>query len=238
MLNSISPIFSLLQRLSVCRVTYLLPRGTFSKESGGAEAVARFGGRRVSAGPRAYEKIASAGLSNIDIVDIAGPHLRALADDIGEIVHLARRDGFNVVYLLRATSSRPGRMAELGSRVGVPCPLHCTSMGKIFLAHMNDADALAFLTEPHEAYTQRTMCDARALKAEMHRVKAQGYALNLEEFEEGVSSIAVPLHTAAGEVNAGINFSMPSVRLSREKVPTFLKKLLQTAKLIEADLHC
>jgi hypothetical protein len=31
---------------------------------------------------------------------------------------------------------------------------------------------------------------------------------------------------------------MPSVRLSREKVPTFLKKLLQTAKLIEADLHC
>ena len=181
-------------------------------------------------------RLAASGLSQVDLVSVAAPHLQALADDTGEICHLGTRDGFSVIYLHRAKSQNLVRMLDLNSLVGARSPLHCTSMGKIALAYMTDEEFEDFLVIPLEAYTAKTICDPDALKAERLRVREQGFALNLGEFEEGVHSVAVPLRTMTGAVRHGINFAMPSVRMLKSSIPTLVEHLQRTAAAIEKDI--
>ncbi|MDG4674823.1 IclR family transcriptional regulator [Shinella sp. 838] len=181
-------------------------------------------------------RLAAVGLSQVDLVAVAAPHLQALSDDTGEICHLGRRDGFSVVYLHRAKSQHLVRMLDLNSLVGARSPLHCTSMGKIALAHMTDEEFEDFLVMPREAYTERTITDPAALQAERERVREQGYALNLGEYEEGVHSVAVPLRTSSGSVRHGINFAMPSVRMPKASIPNLVERLQKTSAAIEKDI--
>jgi DNA-binding IclR family transcriptional regulator len=181
-------------------------------------------------------RLAAVGLSQVDIVSVAAPHLQSLADETGEICHLGRRDGYGIVYLHRAKSQHLVRMLDLNSLVGARSPLHCTSMGKVILAHMSDEEFEDFLALPREAYTKQTISDATALQEERVRILRDGYALNLGEYEEGVHSVAVPLRTSTGPARHGINFAMPSVRMPKSSIPNLVESLRKTAAAIEKDI--
>jgi len=73
------------------------------------------------------------------------------------------------------------------------------------------------------------------LEAERVKVQEQGYGLNIGEFEEGVSSIAVPLRLFDGPVTLGINFAMPSIRMPKEVIPSLVEKITMTAIEIRKD---
>lgn len=184
----------------------------------------------------AFLRLASAISSGVDVVATATRHLQELSDATGEITHLGRRDGYSTVYLHRAKSQTANRMLDLNSLLGAHSPLHCTSMGKIFLSHMSDEDFETFITQPLQRFTDATICDADALREERLEVLRQGYALNIGEYESGVSSVAVPLRTSTGPVTMGVNFAMPSVRLRQEEIPQFVRRLQETAKAIEREL--
>ncbi|SED50551.1 IclR family transcriptional regulator [Rhodobacter sp. 24-YEA-8] len=175
-------------------------------------------------------------LAGLDIVELARPHLQALTDEVGEVTHLGRREGFYAFYLLRASSRRVSHMLNLHSRVGAPSPLHCTSMGKIFMAHLSDEDFSAFLKEPRECFTERTITDPVALEAERSQILREECSFNIGEFEEGVSSIGVPLYSGGGTLVAAINFAIPSVRMPEESIPRLLGRLRETAALITRGL--
>ena len=184
----------------------------------------------------AFLRLASASFSHVDVVATAARHLQELSDATGEITHLGRRDGYSTVYLHRAKSQSANRMLDLNSLLGAHSPLHCTSMGKIFLAHMSEEDFDTFTKQPLQRFTDATICDARALHEERLKVLRQGYALNIGEYESGVSSVAVALKTTAGPVTMGINFAMPSVRLPQAEIPRFVSSLQDTATAIERKL--
>ncbi len=92
-------------------------------------------------------------LAGIDIVELARPYLQMLTDEVGEVTHLGRREGFHAFYLLKATSRRVNHMLNLHSQVGAPSPFHSTSMGKIFMAHLRDEEFDLFLRTPLERFT-------------------------------------------------------------------------------------
>ncbi|TBU76344.1 IclR family transcriptional regulator [Phytopseudomonas daroniae] len=190
---------------------------------------------RYRLGP-ALLRLAVDGIANIDIVEVARPYLQALSDEIGEVAHLGKREGFNASFLLRTTSRTVSRMLDLNSQVGALSPLHCTSMGKVFLAYMSDAEAEQFLERQLTAYTDQTIVSEQRLQEERTRIRERGYSLNIGEFEEGVSSIAVPLRDATGKVVAGINIAMPSVRMPEERIAHFYAQLKATAERIEKEL--
>ena len=143
------------------------------------------------------------------------PHqiLLALAADLGEHVQLGTRLDNDVLYVDTARAPRAG--AGLQFEQGRRAPLHCTSIGKIFLAEMAEEEFAWWLAHtPLPAVTPRTITKPAALRSVVAKVRATGWAVSKDEFAAGVVGCAVPIRTADGKLIAGLGISVPSARLA------------------------
>jgi IclR family pca regulon transcriptional regulator len=122
--------------------------------------------------------------------------------------------------------------------VGTRFPAHATSMGRVLLAALDPAALDAALARAElRALTPETITDERELRAELDRVRTQGWALVDQELESGLRSVAAPIHDSAGVVAAAINVSANATRTGVEELKaTLLPPLLATAEAIERDL--
>lgn len=148
---------------------------------------------------------------HLDLHAAAGPVLAALREQTGESSQVGVLDGTEVVYVDRLESSQSLRLfTETGRRV----PVHCTSSGKVLLAHLPDADRAALLARlPLVAHTPHTVTDPDALLAECARHRRRGWAEAVNERELGVASVAAPVRDAAGTVVAAVSIGAPVLRL-------------------------
>jgi DNA-binding IclR family transcriptional regulator len=88
----------------------------------------------------------------------------------------------------------PARSVRMITRVGASNPVHCTSVGKAILAFLPEDRAAEVVRRTRfERFTHRTIANAEALRTEMEKTRRRGYAVDDEEFEEGLRCIAVPL---------------------------------------------
>ena len=164
------------------------------------------GPRLVALGERAAAALGLAG---------ARPILEELARASGESVNLGLRDGDEVLVLVCVASSQRLRFdQEAGSRV----PVHASAMGKALLAfepHRDDTlDALPRLTR----LTGSTITSRAALRAELDEVRARGWALNDEEREPGVRTVAAPVLAGDGTARAAIAVQGPAVRMADDRI--------------------
>lgn len=160
--------------------------------------------------------------------------LRTLVDAVGESCNITALAGGEVLYLDRVETPAPLRFyLHPGSRV----PMHCSASGKLFLAQMGESQRSLLLgATTLERYTPNTITKAAALEAEIARVKADGYALDREEFLPGLFCIAVLVPAPDGRPsNTGIAIQAPSLRLSLEQVPKVLPALRRAAEAL-ADI--
>jgi IclR family acetate operon transcriptional repressor len=153
----------------------------------------------------------------------AEPYLAKLVEMSGETANLAVLEGDFVVYVAQVPSPRRLRMfAEVGRRV-LP---HSTAVGKVLLAERPDAAAV-FRRTGLPRRTDRTIVALDALLDELGRVRAQGYALDLGEEENGVHCMAVPVHDG-GRTFAAMSVSGPADRIAamdREELAATLRKV-------------
>lgn len=145
-----------------------------------------------------------------DITRQAHPGCQWLSGQSEETVTLAVLEGEEAVTIdqIISTSTVASR-SWLGRRT----PLHCTSPGKVFLAHLPEERQNQIIAGPLERYTDNTIVDPEQLRAEIDQVRVNGYATSYEEFEEGLSAAAAPVCASDGEVMAAIGLSGPSYRL-------------------------
>ncbi len=137
--------------------------------------------------------------------ELALPTMEQLVRNVKESCSLSVLDGGQIVYVARVPVSRIMTVA-LG--VGARLPAHAASMGRVLLAGMSDAELDAWLARATlTPITPHTLCTAKALKAEIQKVRRQGYALVSRELELGLFSVAVPIRARSGEVLAGLNVS-------------------------------
>ena len=153
--------------------------------------------------------------------------LAALARKSGESCNLGVMADGNVVYIDRVESQWPlGLRFEPGSRV----PLHCTAIGKLLLAQLPEPMLEAQLANAALArYTATTLTDARRLKEELRRIRAQGYSTDNQEFMSGVVCIAVPVAGPRGAVCAGLALSAAQARVTLAGAKRFLPDLRAAA---------
>ena len=122
--------------------------------------------------------------------------------------------------------------------VGHSLPAYATSMGRILLAALPEEEVDDYLTKyKRKKLTASTVVDASELKTILKVTREQGWALNNQELEEGVQSIAVAIRDKSGKVAAAANVSAHAARVSIESLKNiFLPKLQATVAEIEKDL--
>ena len=172
-------------------------------------------------------------LRRLDVRTRARPVLERLNTDLGETVHLGRLEGNNVHFIDSLESSRALRV---GGRLGRSMPAHCTSTGKALLAELSEEEIFRlYPDEELEAVTERTISTRTALERELELTRRRGYASSMQESEEGVASVAVPV-TSPGGVSYAINISMPTTRMSSAARARLAERLAEASKELTALL--
>ncbi|MCP2328812.1 IclR family pca regulon transcriptional regulator [Hamadaea flava] len=194
----------------------------------------RSDGRFFSLSPRVLE-LGYAYLSSLSLPEVAEPHLEQLATEVNESSSVSVLDGYDVVYVARVPTSR---IMTVSISVGTRFPAYATSMGRVLLAALPDEELEAYLKDIRlDRLTSRTIGSPAALRTELQRVRAQGWALVDQELEEGLRAVAAPIRDRAGRVVAAVNLSSHAGRTTLEAIRRDLvPPLLATAARISADL--
>ncbi|MDU0303387.1 IclR family transcriptional regulator [Streptomyces sp. PAL114] len=161
-------------------------------------------------------RLAGAAAVRLDVSQEGVPVCRDLADELGETVNTAVLDDFAAVNIMQARGTASVTAQDwLGRRT----PLHATSSGKVFLAHMTPALREEYLGRPLLRFTDHTLTEASPLRGELERAAEQGYASTREELELGLVAVAAPVRAHDGAVIAAISVSGPVYRLTPDRLP-------------------
>lgn len=136
--------------------------------------------------------------------------LERLVADTGECAHLAVLVGSRVWYIDKVDSPLP---LKVDHPIGALSPLHCTALGKAFLAF-----GRARIPETQPAFTPRTLTTRRALGEEIERTRQRGYSVDDEEFAHGIRCVARPVYDSQGDMIAAVGVSGPSVRVTDDRL--------------------
>ena len=171
-------------------------------------------------------------LVNVNIVDIAIPHVKSLSNTINETCFLGVYNSGNVVYLYK---SEGNNAIHTSSNLGHMRPAYCTGLGRILLAHQSQDEIERILQSSLPQYTQKTITDSQQLNELLAKVRRENIAYDWEEVEEGLVCVASGIFNYSNEVVAALSIAGPSHRMHNqiEKCASLLK---ETTNLISKRL--
>lgn len=173
-------------------------------------------------------------IEKLDVLTLAKPYLRELADKTNEVVHLVIREGAEIIYIDKVEGDYTLRMH---SRIGRRSPLYCTAVGKVMMAYLEEEERKKLWEESaKKEYTSFTIIQYSQMQEELKKVKKQGYAVDDQEHEIGVRCIGAPIFDYQGNVHAAISVSGPAIRMTPEKIKVFAGFLLKYGEKISREL--
>ena len=181
--------------------------------------------RRYRAGP-ALRRATARSRSTATLVELAGPLVAQLRDELNETVHLVVLDGTEAVFLLSEEGRQPLRIA---SRAGSRLPAQHASGGKVLLAALDPAElARRFAQAGLDA------AELAALERSLARVRTTGVGVNRGETEAGIGAVALAVRGDDGTAIAALAVSVPLMRLSRARIAELTAALGRCAAAISA----
>jgi DNA-binding IclR family transcriptional regulator len=188
---------------------------------------------RYRLGLRLYE-LGSRAIDGLDLRGRARPYLDQLQDEFGETVFFCILDEGQVFYVEKVESQRSVRTA---CTVGSRAPAYCTAVGKAMLAELPETEVSKIVRRwGLKTITPNTIRTAAALKVELQRVRARGYAIDDEEKEEGLRCIGAAVRSHSGKLAAAMSVSGPAFRMTKERVPVIGQALMEAAGRLSAEL--
>lgn len=218
-----------------------LPKGTTHRL---LTSLAYFGYVRQAAENKNYYlgfKLVELGNRLLDHLDLrvqARPFLISLCKKTKETVHLVILDKNEALYVDKVVSDeKPGGL-QMVSRVGLRVPVHCSSVGKVFLAQYSDQEFERFVQEKGlEKRTENTITNTEKLKHHLKEIYRQGYAVDDEENEKGIRCVGAPIFNQQGQVIAAVSISGPTVRISKKIIQETMKnEVMKTASDISREI--
>lgn len=188
---------------------------------------------RFRLGARIYQ-LAGSSAPTTDVRLLARPVMLELVESSRETATLGVREGNDIVTIDVVDGLNYMRMA---TRVGMRTQLHASAVAKAVLAWMPEAEVDELLAEwPMTALTPNTVTDAATLKSRLSEVRERGFALDMEEMEEGLRCVAAPIRDPRGRVVAGISISGPRHRMTEEAMQRFGLLVREAGEKISARL--
>ncbi len=179
-------------------------------------------------------ELGSALINRIGVQTIAHPYLEQLGKQFGETNNLGVLSQGEVVYIDKVESSESLRM---DLKVGIRLPAYCTALGKVLIAHLPPAELEEYLRRQKLfLHTPRTVISPEKLRKNLKKVREQGYALDEQEYAEGICCIAAPVRDYRGKVVAAISVAGPSIRVNGGKLAQLQEPLIEVAGKISKKL--
>lgn len=173
-------------------------------------------------------------IAQINMVEIARPSLKKLADTIQETAHLVQLDGMKAVYIDKVESSH--NSIRMTSNIGKSLPLYCSGVGKALLANMSNAQIqMIWEDSTIVSHTEHTIVDFITFMKEIEQIRTLQYALDNEENEVGVRCIAISLNHIGAPSCYALSISAPIHRMGDERILECIPHLLKAKKEILTD---
>ncbi len=184
---------------------------------------ADFDGKHFSLTPRIL-RLGTSCLATMPLPRIVQPLLDKLSDEIGQSTSVSILDNAEIVYVARAAQQR---LISINLMAGSRLPASCSSMGRVLLASLSDAEIRKILKDqPWKKRTPKTITSVEKTLQLIRRARLQGFAIVDQEIEVGLRSIAVPLLDTRGRTVAALNVGVAAVQDSADELEfLYLEKL-------------
>ena len=160
-----------------------------------------------------------------DLHRVSHPVLVSIAGKCGETTAVAVLKRSCAVELDAVHSDKP---VQVVPQVGLHLPVHCTAAGKALIASESD-EALGRLLNGMSLgrYTQNTITSVENLRIELRRIAEKGYAVDDEELDQGVRSVAAAIRDHVGQVVGALVITGPCCRIDLHRLDSELGPLAQ-----------
>ncbi len=210
-------------RTTVLRIVKTLVGENFLREENGCYSL---GGGLAALGMKAS--------GSLDVRTAARPLLEKLTEKTNETSHLALWDDGRALIAEVADCPHP---LSAASKPGTRAYVHASATGKILLAYrFMDTLATVWKKPDRVRLTSKTVTRLDGLEKQLEKALKNGYAMDNEEYHEGVRCLAAPVFDSAGEVCAAMGITASCARFTRKRVPDVAKAVKNAARELSSVL--
>lgn len=164
-------------------------------------------------------------LDHFDIMEEVQKELQNIVNVCAETCYFGIRNGGEVLYLKKVDSPQAIRMI---AAVGAKLPAYGTGIGKALLADFTLQQLRRLYPDGLKPLTEHTLTNMDILDSQLQAVRKEGFAFEVEESNQHIRCIAVPVRKNS-QVVAAVSVAVPIFRYTEEKAE-LIKHLLQNAK--------
>jgi DNA-binding IclR family transcriptional regulator len=187
-------------------------------------------GERFRLGIRVLE-LGLGALRGLDLRRAAFPYMQQLVERFDETCDLGIFDHGTVLYVEVVHSQHS---LTIAARVGRRLPAYCTASGRVFLSFLPAEVVEPVLNGPLQPCTAKTITSVAQLRKELEVTRQRGYALDDEEFEQGIRAVSAPIRDIDGNVIAALSMPGPVRRMPPERMQEIVDALLEACTAISA----
>ena len=172
-------------------------------------------------------------LGHLELHKEAMPTIKNLVKKCRETSHLAVFKDDKIIYLCKVESRDSTELESYSGLLNYP---HCTSSGKLLLAHDDPSHVEALLKNELTKVTSKTITNPVLFQNELASIRKKGYSVSVGEYRIDVTSVSAPIRDCTGKVISAINLVGPSNRISRQRIQYFATELIQAGESISERL--
>ena len=144
------------------------------------------------------------------------PVIEKLCNTFLETANLGILNNYEAIIICKM---EPARMLRTNTQVGEREPIYATALGKLFMSDFSDKEIENYFSRTTlMKLASNTITDREELMAALEKIRRHGYAVDNEEFVDGMTCLAMPIMDFTGHTVAGISVSGPTKRMTKEKI--------------------
>ena len=166
-------------------------------------------------------------INNLELLTEARPFIAEINTHLGLASYLGVLDGDQVVYAEKINAPSASRLYSVRrTRVNA----YCSSLGKCILANYSNSELEDIMREcSFIKFTPNTISNMEQLRAELAKVRKQGWAMDDEEYEMGQRCIGAPIYDYKGDIVAAVSASGEKHVLTDDRIEEVAQYLVKKA---------